>query len=163
MSRAELRGHLGHHSHVCVCVCVHAHTHVCSSVQLFATPWTVGHQAPLSMGFLRQEYWVGKIPWKRKWQSTPVFLTGESHEQKSLVGYSSWGCKELELLTRTCTHTHTHTHGLNCSAACGIFLDQGLNPCLLYQQADSLPLRNQGSPLCGVFTVFYTWCHIICI
>ena len=103
----------------------------------------------------RFDPWVGKIPWKRKWQSTPVFLTGESHEQKSLVGYSSWGCKELELLTRTCTHTHTHTHGLNCSAACGIFLDQGLNPCLLYQQADSLPLRNQGSPRLSSLTKYF--------
>ena len=32
--------------------------------------------------------WVGKIPWRREWQSTPVFLLGESHEQKSLEGYS---------------------------------------------------------------------------
>ena len=32
--------------------------------------------------------WVGKIPWRRSWQSTPVFLSGESHGQKSLVGYS---------------------------------------------------------------------------
>ena len=59
--------------------------------------------------------------------------------------------------------TNTHTHGLSCSAACGIFPDQGLNPCHFYQQADSLPLRNQGSPLCGVFTVFYMWCHLIFI
>ena len=32
--------------------------------------------------------WVGKIPWRRKWQPTPVFLPGESHGQRSLVGYS---------------------------------------------------------------------------
>ena len=37
-------------------------------------------------------------------------------------------------------------HGLSCSAACGIFLDQGSNPCLLHWQADSQPLRHQGSP-----------------
>ena len=37
--------------------------------------------------------WVGKIPWRRKWQSTPVFLPGESHGQRSLVSYSPWGCK----------------------------------------------------------------------
>ena len=30
---------------------------------------------------------VGKIPWRRAWQSTPVFLSGESHGQRSLVGY----------------------------------------------------------------------------
>ena len=34
-------------------------------------------------------YWVGKIPWGRPWQSTLVFLLGESHGQRSLVGYSS--------------------------------------------------------------------------
>ena len=34
---------------------------------------------------------VGKIPWRRKWQSTLVFLPGKFQEQKSLVGYSPWG------------------------------------------------------------------------
>ena len=38
--------------------------------------------------------WVGKIPWRRKWQPTPVFLPGESHGQRSLVGYGSWGDRE---------------------------------------------------------------------
>jgi len=36
-------------------------------------------------------FWVGKIPWRRAWQLTPVFLPGESHGQSSLVGYSLWG------------------------------------------------------------------------
>ena len=31
--------------------------------------------------------WVGKIPWRRAWQPTPVFLAGESHGQRNLVGY----------------------------------------------------------------------------
>ena len=35
--------------------------------------------------------WVGKIPWRRKWQPTPVFLPGKSHGQRGLVGYSPWG------------------------------------------------------------------------
>ena len=34
--------------------------------------------------------WVGKIPWRRAWQPTPVFLPGESHVQRSLVGCSPW-------------------------------------------------------------------------
>ena len=38
--------------------------------------------------------WVGKLPWRRKWHPTPVFLPGESHGQRSLVGYSPWGHKE---------------------------------------------------------------------
>ena len=37
------------------------------------------------------EPWVGKIPWRRAWQPTPVFLPGESHGQRSLAGYSPWG------------------------------------------------------------------------
>ena len=37
-------------------------------------------------------------------------------------------------------------HGLSCSVACGIFPDQGSNPCPLHWQADSQPLRHQGSP-----------------
>ena len=38
--------------------------------------------------------YVGKFPWKRKWQLTPVFLSGKSHRQRSLACYSPWGCKE---------------------------------------------------------------------
>ena len=37
--------------------------------------------------------WVGKIPWRRAWQPTPVFPHGESHGQRSLAGYSPWGHK----------------------------------------------------------------------
>ena len=39
--------------------------------------------------------WIKKIPWRRKWKPTPVFLPGKSHGQKSLVGYSPWGCKRI--------------------------------------------------------------------
>ena len=53
--------------------------------------------------------WVRKIPWRRKWQPTPVLLPGEFHEQWSLAGYSPWGHKESDT-TELLTHTHTHTH-----------------------------------------------------
>ena len=49
--------------------------------------------------------WIGKIPWKRAWQPTPVFLPGESHGQRNLAGYSPWGCKELDMTERLSTHT----------------------------------------------------------
>ena len=39
--------------------------------------------------------WVGKIPWRRKCQPTPVVLPGEFHGQKSLAGYSPWGHKRV--------------------------------------------------------------------
>ena len=44
--------------------------------------------------------WVGKIPWRRKWQPIPVFLPGESHGWSSLIGYSPWGCKESDMTER---------------------------------------------------------------
>ena len=59
--------------------------------------------------------WVKKIPWRRKWQLTPVFLPGKSHGLRSLVGYSPWGSKEshfpflhffflgMVLITASCT------------------------------------------------------------
>ena len=46
---------------------------------------------------------VVRIPWRRKWQPTPVFLPGEPHGQKSLAGYSTRDCKELDVTE----HAHT--------------------------------------------------------
>ena len=70
-------------------------------------------------------------------------------------GHSSLRCAGLSLsrplLLRStgsrCAGSVIVAHGPSCSAACGIFPDQGLNPCPLHWQADSQPLRHQGSPL----------------
>ena len=43
---------------------------------------------------------LGRFPWRRKWQPTPVFLPGESHGGRSLAGYSPWGCKESDTTER---------------------------------------------------------------
>ena len=40
--------------------------------------------------------WFGKFTWRRKWKPTPVFLPGEFHEQRRLVGYSPWGHEESD-------------------------------------------------------------------
>jgi len=42
---------------------------------------------------LASDPWGGKILWRREWLPTPVFLPGEFHGQRSLVGYSPWGHK----------------------------------------------------------------------
>ena len=52
--------------------------------------------------------WVGKIPWRRAQQPTPLFLLGKSHGQRSLVDYSPWGHKELDKNEAT-EHAHTNT------------------------------------------------------
>ena len=44
--------------------------------------------------------WVRKIPWRREWQPTLVFLPEESYGQKSLVGYSPWSHKESDMTER---------------------------------------------------------------
>ena len=41
--------------------------------------------------------WVRKIPWRRKWPPAPVFLPGESHGQRRLMGYSPWGRKQSDM------------------------------------------------------------------
>ena len=122
-----------------------------SHVLLCATPYTAAHQAPLSLGFSRQEYWSGlpfpspmhacmhakalqsrptvkpheqqptrlkastcnagaagsipgvkKIPWRRAWQPTLVFLPGKFHGQRNLADYSPWCHKRVgqDLVTK---------------------------------------------------------------
>ena len=69
-------------------------------------------------------------------------------------GHSSWRCAGLSLsrplLLRSTRSRRAGSavvaHGPSCSAACGIFPDQGSNPCTPHRQADSQPLRHQGSP-----------------
>ena len=50
---------------------------------------------------------LGRYPGERNWQSTPIFLPGKFHGQRSLMGYSPWGHKESD----TTEQLHTHTHG----------------------------------------------------
>ena len=76
-------------------------------------------------------------------------------------GHSSSRCAGLSLsrplLLRSTGSRRTGSvvvaHGLSCSMACGIFPDQGSNPCPLHWQADSQPLCHQGSPLFCIFSL----------
>ena len=70
------------------CVCVSAES--LSRAQLFATPWTVGRQAPLSMGFSRQEDWSG-VPYP------PPGDPPERGIQLSLLGFLHWQAGSLPL------------------------------------------------------------------
>ena len=57
--------------------------------------WLSGKKSASQSKRCRFDPWVEKMPWKRKWQPTPVSLPGKSHGQRSLVGYSSWGHKRV--------------------------------------------------------------------
>ena len=52
---------------------------------------------PANAGDVRDSFnpWVGKIPWRKKWQRTPGYLPGKSHGQRSLAGYSPWNHKRV--------------------------------------------------------------------
>ena len=70
-------------------------TCICMAESLCSSPGTI-------------TLFVGKIPWRRKWQPMPVFLPEESHGLRSLVGYNPQGCKELDT-TEGLHFTSLHT------------------------------------------------------
>ena len=57
--------------------------------------------------------WVGKIPWRRGWLHTLVFLLGESHGQGSLVGFSPWSHKELDMTEQLALWLTFHSTALD--------------------------------------------------
>ena len=97
-----------------------------SRVQLFVTPWSVAHQAPLSMGLPRQEYWSGlpfpppgHLPYPGVDPMSPElagrFFTMETHSsilaweihgQSSPAGYGLWGFKEWNMTEWLSTHAN---------------------------------------------------------
>ena len=58
---------------------------------------------------------VSKIPWKRLWQTTPLFLPGKFHGERSLAGYSPWDHKELDTTERV---THRQNSSLPVELNC---------------------------------------------
>ena len=106
----------------------------------------------------------------QKQQQTPVSLPGKLHGQRSLVGYSSWGCKELDMTKRAHahvgTHTHTHTHTytsplkvaflkqtLEIWKSCLLRLNKAnVSACILFLFFLNFILYN--------FTILYWFCHI---
>ena len=67
----------------------------------FGFPWWLRqYRIHLQCGRPGFNPWFGKIPWRREWQVTPVSLPGEFHGQRSLAGYSPWGCKESDMTER---------------------------------------------------------------
>ena len=77
-----------------------------SSTLVWKIPWTEEPARLQSMGSLSQTRLNTSLSlftfmhWRRKWQSAPALLPGKSHGRKSLIGYSPWGCKELDTTER---------------------------------------------------------------
>ena len=66
-------------------------------------------ESACNMGEPEFDLWVGKIPWRRKWQPTPVLLPGKFHLWRSLVCYSPWGGKVSDTTERLHFHFSTNT------------------------------------------------------
>ena len=106
-----------------VCVCYK----VCTASQVALVIKNLPASARGTGRRLRFNTWVGKIPWRRKWQPTPVFLSEKSHGQRSLPGYSPWSRKKSD--TIECAHTHppppnnTHLRFMNVEVIWNEFLN----------------------------------------
>ena len=91
----SIRDYWKNHSFVQNLVSKHTHTH--THTHTYENTWGFSDgsdsKESASVWF---DPWVGKIAWRREWLPTPVFLPGESHEQKSPVGYSPWGRKKSD-------------------------------------------------------------------
>ena len=93
-----------------------------SSILAWEIPWTekpgglrktVGHDLASQTVKRLSTMWETQVrslgqegPWRRKWQSTPVLLPGKSHGQRSLVDYSPWSRKELDMTERSSSSLH---------------------------------------------------------
>ena len=68
--------------------------------------WLSGKEPACQCRRHRFNPWVRKMPWRRKWQPTPVFLPGKCHGERSLAGYSPWGHKESDTTKQLNTHIY---------------------------------------------------------
>ena len=73
--------------------------------------WLSGKESSCNAGHKRYKFnpWIRKIPWKKAWQPTPVFLPGESYGQRSWQAPVHWVTKGQTCLKLLSTHVHTHT------------------------------------------------------
>ena len=82
-------------------VWVRSNNLVVKVMKMMGLPWWVsGKESTCNTGDPANP-WVGKVPRRRERLPTPVFLPGEFHGQKSLLGYSPWGHKELDMTEET--------------------------------------------------------------
>ena len=84
----------------------------------------------------RFDSWVRKTPWSRKWQPTPIFLSGKSHEQGRLAVYSPWGHKESDRTKHSTIGRYLILllQGPSCSICDKIKISVMMNLIIQYQQ-----------------------------
>ena len=97
-------------------MCIYVDTYMYIYTHIHGLPlWLNGRESSSQCRRRRRlSPWVRKIPWKRKWQPSPVFLPGKSYGQRSLADYSPWRHRESDTSYQRSTHmrapTPPHTH-----------------------------------------------------
>ena len=112
---------------------------------------------PANAGDTGFDPWVGKIPWSRKWWPTPVFLPGEFHWQRSLVGYSPWGSQRVghDWVANASTFQWLRLHA-------SIAGDRGSIP------GQGIEFKSWSDPTCCVVqkkkaeTIWWRWIYLRC-
>ena len=93
---------------------MHTHTHTCMHTYIDGVLWGLScKESACQCRRCAFDPWAGKIPWRRKWQPTPVFLHGKSHGQRSLGVYSPLGHRVEHELSDCTTTTKVHIPYLN--------------------------------------------------
>ena len=85
--------------YVCMYVCMYTHTHTHFNMGLPGD--SDGKESACNAGDPGSIPGLGNIPWRMKWQPTPVFWPGEFHGQRNLAGYSPWSLKEWDTTEAT--------------------------------------------------------------
>ena len=119
--------HMYAYVYALIYMCAFIYTYICNYTHIKSFPGGASGKESACQwkGHKRAQFdpWVGKIPWRRKWQPSPLFLLGESHGQRSMEGYSPWCCRIGCFWSDfTCMHAHTyintHTHMCVCVCMC---------------------------------------------
>ena len=79
-----------------ICIYLSIYLFIILLVTCWASPWFSNKESACQCRRHGFDSWISKIPWRRKWQPTPVFLPGKSHVLTSLVGYSSVGSQKSQ-------------------------------------------------------------------
>ena len=108
--------------------------------ELQGLPWWLRQQRIcLQCRILGFNPWVRKIPWRQEWQPTPIFLLGEFHGQRKLVGYCPRESQRV-------THTHTHTHTLQSICIGDLSANLKLSPLLVTPRPTTICLGTWTHP-----------------
>ena len=127
-------------------------------MQILAYLWLSGKDSACQCRRCGFNPWVGKIPWRRKWQLTPVFFSGKSHGERSLVDYSPWNCRVRHNLGTKQQQQQCHIASVTFSGFVWIskfFPGPGSLDCLLFSMGLT-PKRESPItfPVVGISTLF---------